>query len=122
MNKYYASTYGAVDPAKFSAVPDVAKIKAALCTYGVISTTLYADDNFKHYTGGYFFGFKSSTGSYAPINHAVAIIGWDDSIQCWLIKNSWGTDWGQKGYFTLPYEYLKSRDLSDDFWTIRRGG
>ncbi|HEX5669508.1 MAG TPA: C1 family peptidase [Chitinophagaceae bacterium] len=111
MNKYYASTYGAVDPAKFSAVPDVAKIKAALCTYGVISTTLYADDNFKHYTGGYFFGFKSSTGSYAPINHAVAIIGWDDSIQCWLIKNSWGTDWGtecgynlERGYMWIKYD------------------
>jgi len=111
MNKYYASTYGAVDPAKFSAVPDVARIKAALCTYGVISTTLYADDNFKHYTGGYFFGFKSSTGSYAPINHAVAIIGWDDSIQCWLIKNSWGTDWGtecgyntERGYMWIKYD------------------
>lgn len=109
--KYYASGWGMVDPAKFATVADVAKIKEALCKYGVISTTLYADDNFKHYTGGYFFGFKSSTGSYAPINHAVAIIGWDDSIQCWLIKNSWGTDWGtecgyntERGYMWIKYD------------------
>ena len=109
--KYYASNWGIADPAKFSAVPDIGKIKEALCKYGVISTTLYADDSFKHYTGGYFFGFKSSTGSYAPINHAVAIIGWDDSIQCWLIKNSWGTDWGtecgyntERGYMWIKYD------------------
>ncbi len=109
--KYYASNWGIVDPAKLNAVPEVARIKEALCKYGVISTTLYADDNFKHYTGGYFFGFKSSTGSYAPINHAVAIIGWDDSIQCWLIKNSWGTDWGtecgynlERGYMWIKYD------------------
>jgi cathepsin L len=111
MNKYYASGWGIVDPIKFNAVPNVASIKEKLCKYGVISTTLYADDNFKHYTGGYFFGFKSSTGSYAPINHAVAIIGWDDSIQCWLIKNSWGTDWGtecgyntERGYMWIKYD------------------
>jgi cathepsin L len=110
-NKYYAWNYGAVDASKFNAVPEVAKIKEAICKYGVISTTLYADDNFKHYTGGYFFGFKSSAGSYAPINHAVAIIGWDDSIQCWLIKNSWGTDWGtecgyntERGYMWIKYD------------------
>lgn len=110
-NKYYASHYGAVDPLKFNAVPAVATIKAALCKFGVISTTLFADDNFKHYTGGYFFGFKSSVYQYAPINHAVAIIGWDDSIQCWLIKNSWGTDWGtecgyntERGYMWIKYD------------------
>lgn len=109
--KYYASNWGIVDPAKFSAVPDIGKIKEALCKHGVISTTLYADDNFKHYTGGYFFGFKSSVYPNAPINHAVAIIGWDDSIQCWLIKNSWGTDWGtecgynlERGYMWIKYD------------------
>lgn len=109
--KYYASTWGIVDQSKFTAIPDVSKIKDALCKHGVISTTLYADDNFKHYTGGYFFGFKSSIYPNAPINHAVAIIGWDDSIQCWLIKNSWGTDWGtecgynlERGYMWIKYD------------------
>lgn len=110
MSKFYAIKWGMVDAAKFNAVPDVTKIKEALCKYGVISTTLYANDMFKHYTGGYFFGFQSSTNDYAAINHAVAIIGWDDSIGCWLIKNSWGTDWGtecgyntERGYMWIKY-------------------
>ena len=53
--------------------------------------------------------------------HAVLAVGYDDSHQWFLVRNSWGTQWGMHGYFTLPYAYLASRDLSDDFWTIRRG-
>jgi C1A family cysteine protease len=51
--------------------------------------------------------------------HAVMAVGYDDSQKRFLIRNSWGTDWGKDGYFTMPYDYLGSRDLSDDFWTIR---
>ena len=38
------------------------------------------------------------------IYHAVSIIGWDDSKQAWLCKNSYGTGWGENGYFFLSYE------------------
>ncbi|MFZ1081298.1 MAG: C1 family peptidase [Candidatus Kryptoniota bacterium] len=54
--------------------------------------------------------------------HAVLAVGYDDSQQRFIVRNSWGTTWGQKGYFTIPYAYLSDRNLSDDFWTIRRGG
>lgn len=55
--------------------------------------------------------------------HAVTAIGYDDSKQMFLIRNSWGTSWGLKegnlgGYFYMPYQYLSDRNLSDDFWTI----
>lgn len=51
--------------------------------------------------------------------HAVMAVGYDDSHQWFIIRNSWGTGWGLKGYFTLPYSYLTDRHLSSDFWTIR---
>jgi C1A family cysteine protease len=50
--------------------------------------------------------------------HAVLCVGYDDSTKRFLCRNSWGRTWGQHGYFTLPYAYLESRDLSDDFWQI----
>ncbi len=53
--------------------------------------------------------------------HAVLGVGYDDEQKRFLVRNSWGPKWGMKGYFTMPYEYLASRDLADDFWTIRRG-
>jgi C1A family cysteine protease len=51
--------------------------------------------------------------------HAVMAVGYDDENQWFIVRNSWGTGWGMKGYFTLPYEYLENENLSDDFWTVR---
>jgi C1A family cysteine protease len=51
--------------------------------------------------------------------HAVLAVGYDDTTQRFLVRNSWGTAWGMKGYFTTPYAYLTDRDLSDDFWLVQ---
>jgi C1A family cysteine protease len=53
--------------------------------------------------------------------HAVMAVGYDDSARRLLVRNSWGKNWGMKGYFNMPYEYITDRNLSDDFWTIRGG-
>ena len=51
--------------------------------------------------------------------HAVMAAGYDDMSQCFIVRNSWGAKWGQKGYFTMPYAYLTNDNLATDFWTIR---
>ena len=51
--------------------------------------------------------------------HCVVAVGYDDSEQRFICRNSWGTGWGMAGYFTMPYAYLLARALSSDFWTIR---
>jgi C1A family cysteine protease len=53
--------------------------------------------------------------------HAVLAVGYDEKESRFLVRNSWGTRWGQAGYFTMPFAYLEDRNLSDDFWTVRRG-
>ncbi|TAN31818.1 peptidase [bacterium] len=51
--------------------------------------------------------------------HAVMAVGYDDASGWFVVRNSWGSAWGMKGYFTLPYAYLIQSGLSSDFWTIR---
>jgi C1A family cysteine protease len=51
--------------------------------------------------------------------HAVVAVGYDDKTKRFIVRNSWGTSWGLKGYFTMPYDYLLNESLADDFWTIR---
>jgi len=51
--------------------------------------------------------------------HAVCAVGYDDKTKRILVRNSWGTEWGMNGYFTMPYDYVSDRNLTDDFWTIR---
>lgn len=52
--------------------------------------------------------------------HAVLAVGYDEGQQRFIVRNSWGDNWGMDGYFTMPYPYLLQGSLSRDFWTIRR--
>lgn len=60
-----------------------------------------------------------SAGEQVLGGHAVLAVGYDDTTQRFLVRNSWGESWGQGGYFTLPYAYLTERGLASDFWTVR---
>ena len=51
--------------------------------------------------------------------HAVFFVGYDDNISCFKFKNSWGPEWGDKGYGYLPYEYLL-KGLLTDMWTVTK--
>ena len=81
-------------------------LKQAIMDYGAIYTSVYWDStyyNASDYTYYY-------TGS-ATSNHAVALVGWDDNmaiagapgVGAWIVRNSWGTTWGEGGYFYVSY-------------------
>lgn len=52
--------------------------------------------------------------------HAVLAVGYDLDAKTVLIRNSWGTNWGQQGYFTMPFSYISNPTLAHDFWTVRK--
>ncbi|HMK64558.1 MAG TPA: C1 family peptidase, partial [Thermodesulfobacteriota bacterium] len=64
--------------------------------------SVYAD--FFSYHGGI---YSYTTGAYQG-GHAVLIVGYDDVNQCFIVKNSWGTGWGESGYFRIAYNQMAS--------------
>lgn len=50
--------------------------------------------------------------------HAVLAVGYDDAIQSFIVRNSWGEGWGMKGNCVMPYAYLTDPSLARDFWAI----
>jgi hypothetical protein len=147
---YTADTWDYVPPrgyspfgAMASLVPSVAEIKSALCKRGPIAVSVNATEAFHHYNGGVFDELRLGS-----VNHAVAIVGWDDGPATvlghgvWIIKNSWGPNWGEtggygtdSGYMQIAYEsnligyggawvrpntglYIRSkRSVGDGSWT-----
>ena len=52
--------------------------------------------------------------------HAVLTCGYDLDLGVYIVRNSWDTDWGQDGYFTVPRAYWESRKLASDYWLCRK--
>ncbi len=50
--------------------------------------------------------------------HAIVLVGYDNSTNTFLMRNSWGTSWGQSGYATIPYDYIINGNLASSFWAI----
>jgi C1A family cysteine protease len=56
----------------------------------------------------------------SPIGgHAVLAVGYDDIAQRFLVRNSWGQEWGLQGYFKMPYAYLLDENLASDLWVVQ---
>ena len=49
--------------------------------------------------------------------HCMVIVGYDDSNNWWIVRNSWGTGWGAAGYCFIPYAYIDQ--FASDYWTVR---
>jgi C1A family cysteine protease len=81
--------------------PTIQQLKQAIYTYGPISVGVAADNYFQAYRRGIF------TGTSTTVNHAVVLVGWDDTQGTngiWILRNSWGsTNWGESGYMRIAY-------------------
>ncbi len=115
---------------------DTEELKQAIMTYGACYTTVYGNRDYTnmqtmgHYDGG-----------QGRANHAVTIVGWDDSFSrnlfnysppgdgAWIVKNSWGSNWGSKqGYYYVSYYdsviarnnsfvFLKPKNENKSIWS-----
>ena len=94
--KYEVTKFGRVS--MYSEIASVQEIKNAIAAHGAVVTAVNATQHFLAYRNG---TFNERAGG--DVNHAVTIIGWDDNRHAWLLKNSWGEDWGDSGYMWIDY-------------------
>jgi cathepsin K len=103
VTQYYATDWGVVDPSgDVLKIASIASIKEAICKYGPVAASVNVTDAFQDYTNGVFNEIPSNYANPSS-NHAIVLCGWDDDKHAWLLKNSWGTDWGENGYMWIDY-------------------
>ena len=98
------------------------ELKKAILNYGGIATGIYYESTYlKSNSSGYYYGGREIQ------NHAVTIVGWNDTYSknnfldkpagdgAWIVKNSWGKSWGDKGYFYVSYYDSKFAEIGKDF-------
>lgn len=51
--------------------------------------------------------------------HCAVLVGHNDARGRYIVRNSWGLDWGLKGYFEIPYAYIETDLLASDFWAVK---
>lgn len=77
--------------------PTVDEIKAAIYSSGPVAVTVCADNKFMNYKSGVF------SGNAKCQNHMVVLDGFDDATKSWILRNSWGTSWGDKGFMKIKW-------------------
>ena len=86
----------------WATVKDLASVKSALQKYGALLCAFCVYSDFMNYGSGV---YRYTTGSFQG-GHAVLLVGFDDAKQAFKVKNSWGTGWGENGYFWIGYDQM----------------
>nr|QNO45550.1 hypothetical protein CJAOPEPI_00003 [Methanosarcinales archaeon ANME-2c ERB4] len=81
--------------------------KSALETYGPLSVVLSAPDDWFYYAGGVYEPVWAPEEGVGWANHAVVLVGYNDTGGYWIVKNSWGAGWGENGYAKVSYGNLE---------------
>ena len=99
-------------------VPPVPAMKQAIMEYGPIFVAVAVGNSFAAYRGGVFNDYSATS-----INHAVVLVGWDDTQGTngvWFLRNSWGPWWGEYGYMRIEYgcSFVGYRASWVDYYTL----
>jgi len=108
---WYAGDHGGVKGA--------AKMKAEIFARGPIECGIDATDGFEAYTGGI---YAEKSGLFSRINHAISIAGWGldatTSSEYWIGRNSWGTYWGEQGWFRIQMHSDNLKVETNCVWAV----
>lgn len=91
---------------------DIVAIKTAIRFFGVVDVSVLTNPAFDAYESGIYEDsvtlcrdIYSGLCYYAATDHVVALVGWDDNggDGYWILRNSWGANWGEDGYMRIKY-------------------
>ncbi len=113
-------------------------VKTMIKQYGVVAWSYYHDNIYRNYSTSAYYNYVNT-----KTNHAIMVVGWDDNYKkenfgnasnpetqptkdgAWIVRNSWGSTWGDGGYFYISYEDLSlgsgngaavmTANLADDY-------
>jgi C1A family cysteine protease len=101
---------------------DMDELKSAILGHGALYTNMYWDDTYYNSSNKTYFCSDAN----AVTNHAVLLVGWDDTkvtaggTGAWIIKNSWGSGWGEGGFFYISYNDAQVNS-SPAYWPGKYG-
>ena len=99
---------------------DLDQLKACICNNNpfIFGFSVYEGFEKKNFTET---GIMNYPGIKEKLlgGHCVVAVGYDDTKEMFIIRNSMGINWGDKGYFYMPYHFITNPDMCSDFWFIQ---